>query len=126
MSENLTPVCPECEEGFEPTVDRRNFIRVLGGATAAVALGGTPALLRAADTKVEPKEKKTNKAAEELIKELFAGLKDEQKKMVVMEYNHKQEKAKYLTRHRMFNSAISAKIETAYSKPQQELVEKIL
>jgi len=126
MSENLTPVCPECELGFGPTVDRRNFIRVLGGATAAVALGGTPAVLRAADTKTEKKETKTNKAAEELVKELFSTLKDEQKKLAVMDYDHKQKDSPYLTRHRMFNAAVGAKIDTAYSKPQQELVEKIL
>jgi len=131
MPENLTPNCPECE-GFEPTVDRRNFIRVLGGATAAVALSGTAGLpttlLRAADSKTEPKATKPAKPAEELVKELFASLKDEQKKNVVLDYDHKKKDGKYLTRHRMVNSAgeIGMKIESAYSKPQQELVEKIL
>jgi hypothetical protein len=43
MSDNLKPSCPECAESFEAPeiVDRRNFIRVLGGGAAALAtLGG--------------------------------------------------------------------------------------
>jgi len=130
MPENPTPFCPECEDGLNPAVDRRNFIRVVGGTTAALALGSSlslPGRARAADApRTEKKENKTNKAAEELVKELFADLKDEQKKFAVMEYDHKSEKSKYLTRHRIFNAPIGAKIGTAYSKPQQELVEKIL
>jgi len=130
MSENRTPVCPECEDGIESTLDRRNFIRVVGGTAAAVALGGTtiPATLARADEpkKVETPKESKNKATEELVKELFAGLKDDQKKNAVLEYDHKQKDAKYVTRHRMFNASLGSKISATYTKPQQELVEKIL
>ncbi len=43
MAEIESSYCPECEEAFnfpDPLpVDRRNFIRVVGGTAAAIAMG---------------------------------------------------------------------------------------
>src|SRR5262249_28764206 len=104
-------------------VDRRDFIRVLGaGAVAAAAAGPT---LLAAET---AKPAKKAGPAEELIKELFAGLKDEQRKKVVFPYDHGTKGAKGLpTRQRMVNQALNGiEIGKSYTKPQVELVTKIV
>ena len=49
MSEDATPFCPECADGPDQpeVVDRRNFIRVVGGSTVGMlAAGGlAPAVL---------------------------------------------------------------------------------
>src|ERR1700745_4176739 len=79
MAKMESPYCPECDEAFafpEPLlVNRRNFIRVVGGAAAAVALGAAGSG-QGADQ--ETRTAKKVRPAEELIKELFSGLKDEQ------------------------------------------------
>src|SRR5690242_4018887 len=97
MLNETTYYCPECDEGFElrPIVSRRDFLRGLGGAAATAALGSamTPAL-RAAETKPKP--------AEGLICELYAALSDEQKKELVLPYDHGGKD--HPTRRKTFNS----------------------
>jgi hypothetical protein len=130
MTENPKPYCPECEEHVDPpaTVDRREFFRVLGGTAAAVALSGTalrvPATL-AAD-KVNAPEKST-KPAEELIKELVANLSDDQKKEVVLPWDHTLQRGGTPTRLGMYNAPIQGKmIGKHYTKAQQELLDQIV
>ena len=45
MSDQLTPHCPECDEAFlypEPAaVDRRDFLRAVGGVAVGGILGGS-------------------------------------------------------------------------------------
>jgi len=130
MAEIETTYCPECNnEAWDfpepPPVDRRDFIRVAGGAAAAVALTGSAAL--AADAPQSAEKEKKAKPAEELIKELYSTLSDDQKKKVVLPYEHGAGKGKRATRLGMYNAAIMGiQIGTAYTKPQQELVEKIV
>jgi hypothetical protein len=128
MSEIVTPYCPECDEAFdfpEPiSVDRRNFIRTVGGAAAAVALGG--ATVRAAE-----KELRKPSPAETLVRELFSTLKSEQKEQVVLPYDHGAGKGRIPTRLGMYNDAIQinkkpVRIEDVYSKAQQELIKRIV
>jgi hypothetical protein len=111
MAKKPARPCPECGEkvAAEP-IDRRSFLRVAGGA-AALALSG----IRFAGAQ----EAKSNKTAEELIKELYGGLVEEQKKAVIAPLTSPQ-------RMQIFNAAIGAKIGDVYSKPQQELVTRIL
>jgi len=128
MAEIESPYCPECDEAFNypepPPIDRRHFIRVVGGTAAAIAVGAAGSVQGAAD---ESKTEKKARPAEELIKELFSGLSDEQKKKVVLPYNHGGGKDRRPTRKGMYNAAINnIRIETVYTKAQEELIEKIV
>ena len=114
MTEPLATNCPECADPVlaTPALDRRSFIRVLGGTAAIAATVGLPAIVRA--------RREQAKAAEALIQELFSGLDDTQKKSVLLPFND----AKRLG---MYNAALNnTKIGTVYTKPQQELLEKIV
>jgi hypothetical protein len=115
MNEHPIERCPECEE-----LDRRDFIRVVGGTAALAATGMTlPAV--AADTKPEAKtETKAAKPAEELIKELHANLSDDQKKSVMRPWDDQ-------ARMGMYNSALNnQKIGHIYTKAQKELIDRIV
>jgi hypothetical protein len=112
--------CPECGEHVETqeALDRRDFIRVVGQGAAAVALGSmiqVPAT--AADTPATPA--KSVKPAEELIRELFSGLSDEQKQQVVKPFTDP-------ARLQIYNRALGTPIGKVYTKAQQELVDRIL
>lgn len=123
MAENIRPNCPECAEPSQPTpiLHRRHFIRVLGGGTAALALGA-PRLL--ADVKAVDQPRPS---AEDLAKELFASLSPEQKKELVLDWDHGAGPGKLPTRMRMYNAPIGKKaIGDSYTKAQQELIERTL
>jgi len=130
MAEIESPFCPECDEAYDfpepPPVDRRNFIRVLGGTAAAVAIGASGAIPSAkADETAEPPKQK--KPAEELVKELFSSLKDEQKEKVAKTFDHGQSKTRRAMRLGMFNQPIGGvRINSVYTKAQEELIEKIV
>jgi len=127
MPENARPYCPECEEHVEPVppLDRRNFIRVLGGGAAALlTLGGTAGLPRARAADAVPAERST-KPAEDLVKELHASLSREQKEKLVLPWDHKT--GGRLTRLGMYNAPLERKaVGDNYTKPQQELIERTL
>jgi hypothetical protein len=123
MTEPKEPNCPECQDptGSMPTLHRRNFIRVVGGSVAALATGSR--VLRAADESPE----KPAKPAEALIQELFSGLSDEQKKSIVLPFDHGAGKNSLPTRLGMYNGPVlNRKIGSIYTKSQQELIDKIL
>ena len=117
-------VCPECEVPVDSQVPRRGFLQAMG-AGAAVALAGSAAARSAvAFDEKAPAKRGPEKPAEALIKELHASLSDEQKKTLVLPYNHGKGK---LSRHGMFNRPFQQqRIGDVYSKPQQELVDRIL
>jgi hypothetical protein len=122
MAENRdeTTNCPECD-GF----DRRDFVRVLGGtAVTLVGLQAVPRMARAD----EPAKDQTRspKPAEALIRELFSGMTAEQKQLAVYPWDHKVNSTATPTRLRMFNAAFAKNIGDVYTRPQQELVERIL
>jgi hypothetical protein len=122
MVENEKVNCPECDD--VASLDRRNFIRVLGGAAVALGAGGLAGRTFAADAP-KPTDAKPAKPAEEILKELFAGLSDEQKKKATFAFDEKGGPAG-LKRLGMYNGSIGAKIGDVYTKPQQELVERAL
>jgi hypothetical protein len=129
MADLLRPYCPECNDpGEEDAVlDRRGFLRVVGQQTAAlVAVGGlaagAPPLARAAD-----KPSPSPKPAEELVRELVASLTPEQRRQVVHPWDHGSKNGQALaTRLRMYNRPIDQPIGKVYTRPQQELIERIL
>jgi hypothetical protein len=120
MNEPKEANCPECQDPVDalPTLDRRNFIRVIGGSVAAFAAGAP--VLRAADATPD----KPAKPAESLIQELFGSLDDEQKKNIVMPFDHGGTTP---TRLGMYNGPVlNKKIGSNYTKAQQELIQKIV
>lgn len=130
MAKFESPYCPECHEAFDypqpEPVDRRNFLRATAVGAASAALVGTAGLsaVKAADEK--PKTRKAT-PAEDLVKELYESLKDDQKKKVVFAYDDKPEKDPLPYRLHMVNAALKGvRIGDNYTKPQQELVEKIV
>ena len=129
MSDLIHPICPECDDPQEQAelLQRRHFMRVLGQGTvgaAALSAVATPLLSQAAPAKAKRKPK----PAEELIRELHSTLSDEQKKLIVLPWNHGTRNGKGLpTRLGMYNRPIQRKtIGKNYTKPQQELVQRIL
>lgn len=112
--------CPECDEGLNlpPAPSRRMFLRAAMGATAIAAAAGA-SRLSAAD------EKPKAKPAEALIRELYSGMTPEQKKDLIMPYEHKD--GDKLSRHRTFNSApFDKRLGRDFTKPQREQIEKIV
>jgi hypothetical protein len=112
--------CPECDEGFDlPEVkSRRDFLRAIG-ATGAIAAVGAGTHARAAEAKVRP--------AEELVKELYSTLSNEQKAELVLPYDHGTEGSP--TRQKTFNApplGPQKRIQDTYTKPQQELIKRTL
>jgi len=104
-------------------LDRRNFFRVAGGSAAALSLAASVKVARADQAPVA----KPAKPAEDLVKELYQGLSEEQKKAIVLPWDHGSNGGKDTpTRGRMYNGPVGRKIGDIYTKPQQELVERIL
>ena len=118
MAEKLPRPCPECgETGLVPAepIDRRGALKLIGAGAASIALAGSP-LAQGQD---EKPGKKPNRKAEGLIKELYGSLSADQKKVVVSPHDDPR-------RLKFFNRALGTPIGKAYTKPQQELVERIL
>lgn len=115
------PHCPECEsENPGAELDRRGFMRTVGGhAAAAVALGVVARTVPAVAADAPKVPEKPAKPAEDLIKELYTGLTADQKKLVVLPFDNPN-------RFRMYNRAMNKTIADSYTKPQQELVQRIL
>lgn len=115
MKDPIRP-CPECDG-----LDRRDFVRTLAVGGAALAAGAplvAPRLATAAER--GPMPRVVNSAAEDLVKELFAGLSADQKRAVVKPWNHPARTSVNP------NKALDKKIGAVYTRPQQELVERIV
>ncbi|MFO0845557.1 MAG: DUF3500 domain-containing protein [Gemmataceae bacterium] len=121
MSEFASPHCPECDEAFDfpEPIARRDFLLAAGGALAYALTGATARAAAPAVRKPRP--------AEDLIRELHASLSEAQKGRVVKPYDHRAAKETRPTRLGMFNQAIDKiTIQDSYTRPQQELVERIV
>lgn len=121
-------LCPECELPYESEVPRRGFLQAMGAGAAVVLAGGTATSSALAFDEKAPEKRGTPKPAEALIKELHASLDDEQKKTLVLPWNHGADgNGKSPSRHGMYNRPFqNQRIGDVYSKPQQELVDRIL
>lgn len=116
MQNNTSPQCPECDG-----LDRRDFLRTLALGGAALT-GGSASLLvpGSAWADKKPVPRIANPVAEDLVKELFAGLTDSQKKAVVKPWDHPARKTVNP------NKALDKTIGAVYTKEQQDLVQKIV
>jgi hypothetical protein len=135
MSETTKPFCPECADSFvapEP-IDRRNFIRVIGGsavtlATAGTVLTATPGTASAIVLPGAVRAARTPHPAESLIRELNANLTPDQRRLVVRPWNAGADNGGQAIpmRHRMYNNPMGRRIGEVYTRPQQELNQRIL
>ena len=82
MSKNAKK-CPDCDA--EAAVDRRDFLRAVGGTAAAAAAGGVP-LFATARAIAAPTP---SSAAETAVKGLYETLTDAQKKVVCFDWDYK-------------------------------------
>src|SRR5262245_14135035 len=112
MNEHET-YCPEC---LEP-VDRRDFLRVVGGGAAALAVGG--AIAPAASAMHRAPVRLTPRPAESLCHELWGTLTADQKTRLVLPFTH-------ANRLRTYNAPMNARIADAYTAPQRELLQRIM
>jgi hypothetical protein len=100
-------------------VDRRHFLGLVGSATALAVGGAAPRVLAEQPAPAA-------RPAEALVQELFAGLSAEQRRHVLLPWNHGAEGGQPPTRWRLTDRAINRRIGDLFSRPQQELVERIL
>ena len=126
--------CPDCDNGFdipEPQLKRamkfvptrREFMGAVGVGAAAMVAGSAATRVLAEDA---PAEKAPPKPAEALIREFHESLSAEQKQQFVHAWDHKRDDGG-LTRLGTYNSAVLGnKLGDRLSKPQQELVERIV
>jgi hypothetical protein len=110
--------CP----GGNGRVDRRHFLRLVGGGATVLAVGGAAPRLRAA----QPAPVPAARPAEALVQEFFAGLTAEQRRHLVLPWDHGAEGGQTPTRLRLTDRAINRRIGDTLSRAQQELVERIL
>jgi hypothetical protein len=116
MQNNPSPPCPECDG-----LDRRGFIRTLALGGAALTTGSTSVLFAGGpDAQRKPVPRVANPVAEDLVKELFAGLTDDQKKAVVKPWDSPARKSVNP------NRALGKTIGAVYTQKQQELVKRIV
>ncbi len=125
MAENPKLNCPECPDGM----DRRNFMRNVGGTATALAAGTV--LGSGQRIWAEPQEAPANRVArpaEELVRELYASLNEEQRRQIVLPWNHGTGNNNATpTRMRMYNAALNnQRIGQIYNQQQQELIARIL
>jgi hypothetical protein len=130
MVEETKQVCPECGETSqpEPGLDRRRFMTVVGGSAAALAVGGTALpQVASADGRVNAVvAARSPRPAEDLVRELYAGLTANQRSQVVYPWNHGQTGSQLPSRLRFYNQAFGRQIGQVYTAPQRELVQRIL
>jgi hypothetical protein len=113
----MTEILAEWNDG----VERRDFLRLVGGGAATLAIGGaTPRLL------ADQPASATARPAEALVQEFFAGLSVEQRRHVVLPWHHASRDRQTPTRLRMTDIPFTRRIGELLRQPQQELVERIL
>lgn len=119
------PFCPECAD---ESLDRRTFFNAVGGTAVTLvglqAVSSAPRVLGQAPAAAAPAARQA-KPAEALIRELHSTLSDDQKRRVVLPWNHGGASP---TRLGMYNAAIfgDRRIQDVYTPAQQELVQRIL
>jgi len=117
MIESREPNCPECVG-----IDRRELLRYVSIMPAAVAAGAmlkTGAARAANELLPMPREWKPG-PAEALVKELYSGMTDEQKKQVCRPYDNPSRLSVNP------NHALDRTIGEVYTNTQQELIERIV
>jgi Protein of unknown function (DUF3500) len=127
MTEQTKPQCPECD-GAE-SLGRRAFLKTVGGTAVTLAsLEVVPHLVHGQPAAQPAAQPARAKPAENLIRELYEGLTEEQRRRVVYPWNHGAAQNQLATRLRMYNGAIFGNhtIGAAFTPAQRELNGRIL
>lgn len=107
--------CPECEQG----VDRRDFMRAAGVIAAGAVIAPNALKAQQATATVQTgAAARPARPAEELVRELWGNMSEEQRRGVQLPWNDQR-------RLGMHNSPIGRKIADAYTPAQRELNERI-
>jgi hypothetical protein len=130
-TEDFRPLGDNCVTPFElsgpimPTDwNRRSFLKTVAGTAAGV---GAISLLSGRAGAGESTGTATPKPAESLIKELHSTLSADQNSKLVLPWNHGAGQGKAPTRFGMYNAPLNKqRIDQQYTKPQQDLVHRIL
>lgn len=116
--------CPDCDDGFDgpAPASRRQFLRgTLGGAAAVLSAASVARVL--AD---EPQAARPPKPAEELVRELYSTLSDEQKRHLVYPWDHPAV-GRTPMRLATYNSApLGKRLRDHLTPAQQDLVRRTL
>lgn len=119
--------CPECDDGTDlpATASRRDFLRLVGVTAAMAVIGSGPSRLLADDKQAV---KPSPKPAENLIKELYQTLSEDQKKQLVYPWDHggmgaNRKPSRFSTPN---GPIFSKRIAQHYNKQQQDLLQRIL
>jgi hypothetical protein len=128
MSDKHDERCPECDT-LAPADDglsRRRFMKAVGGT--AVTLAGLQAIPQAVSVApaFPPPAPATAKPAEALVRELFSGMTEAQRRDAVFSWNHGQTADQPATRLRFYNASMGRTIGQVYTPAQRELIERIL
>src|SRR5262245_23030103 len=123
MAENVKPYCPECEETNAEALDRRHFMKgVAGTATLLAAGAAAPSVLgQAAQPRPAQAVVRQAKPAEALIQELYQGMTADQRRTVCLPWNHR-DRTTIAPNHALNNQFLGE----IYTRPQQELIERIV
>src|SRR5258708_19732057 len=123
--------CPECDAlaPADEGLSRRVFMKSVGGT--AVTLAGLQAVPRAASpafgqAPATPAQPAAQKPAEALVRELYSGLSDAQKRDAVFAWNHGATATQPTARLRFYNAAMGRQIGDVYTPAHHQLVDRIL
>jgi hypothetical protein len=128
MSEQERIQCPECDAA--DGVGRREFLMTVGGTAVTLAgLEVVPQVLQAQPGQPAAQPARAAKPAEALIRELYQGLTEAQRRRVVLPWNHTitVQNQQVTARLHMYNASLNQNnIGAVYTPAQQELNERIL
>jgi hypothetical protein len=115
--------CPECDDGRDVSraQNRRQFLGMVGAGAAAVAASSSIPSFVSADA---PANRRAATPAEELVRELYGTMSAEQRRNLVMPWNHGP--ANLPSRLGTYNSAFQNKrIANNYTAAQKDLLNRI-
>jgi hypothetical protein len=128
MSEHAKLQCPDCDGA--DSVGRRDFLMAAGGT--AVTLAGLQLIPQAlkAQQPAQPAlpAARAPRPAESLVRELYEGLTEAQRRQVVYPWNHGAANNQTATRLKMYNGPIFAQhtIGSVFTPAQRDLNQRIL
>lgn len=117
--------CPDCEQGIELNVNRRNFLKT--AATTAAAVAGSSLPLFAVPRQVQAAAPTARSTAETAVTALYNTLSDDQKNRICFDWNHRDPRRGILRTHISNNWHITEPYITSnfYTRQQQGIIHDI-